>query len=171
MVKCNICNNEEYYGVLFCSNCGARLFEMAVTDTGKLYGGQTDRIQDAMTVRGIAPAVPSVGQIALRIGEDETLVTLPHKTEVIIGRADHQIGIIPDIDLTNFEGQKMGVSRQHIAIRRDEAGVQVVDLGSANGSLLNGAFLKPHTTHRINSGDELQVGKLIMNVLFDDDIE
>jgi signal transduction histidine kinase len=48
------------------------------------------------------------------------------------------------------------VSRRHAEVRKDEAGFLLVDLGSSNGSYVNGERI---TEHRLQSGDRVQLGR------------
>jgi len=48
-----------------------------------------------------------------------------------------------------------GVSRKHAAIRRDEGGYEVADLGSTNGIYVNGHRVPKH---RLASGDIIRIG-------------
>src|SRR5579862_587701 len=53
-----------------------------------------------------------------------------------------------------------GLSRQHLAIERDDSGWSVRDLGSKNGTLVNGAKLS--SPHRLKPGDRITAGHLVM---------
>jgi adenylate cyclase len=52
------------------------------------------------------------------------------------------------------------VSRQHAAIRFEETSYWVVDLGSANGTFVNGAALT--SARALRHGDQLQFGKAVL---------
>ena len=51
-------------------------------------------------------------------------------------------------------------------LRRGHA-VEVEDLGSTNGTLLNGVPLKPYRPASLNDGDQLQLGQLVVKIEFD----
>jgi signal transduction histidine kinase len=51
------------------------------------------------------------------------------------------------------------VSRRHLEVRAADAGFELVDLGSGNGTLLNG---KPVTTSPLRSGDHITVGQTVL---------
>jgi signal transduction histidine kinase len=51
------------------------------------------------------------------------------------------------------------ISRRHLEVRAADHGFEVVDLGSGNGTLLNG---KPVTTAPLRSGDHIAVGQTVM---------
>src|SRR5271165_3004080 len=54
------------------------------------------------------------------------------------------------------------VSRQHCLLRVDSNGVFVRDLGSRNGTLVNGSLVL--TERSLSHGDHLQVGPLVFEV-------
>lgn len=68
-----------------------------------------------------------------------------HGDELILGRADHCDIVIPE----------RSVSREHARIWRDDAVYLVEDLGSKNGTHINGVKLEE--SHELGEGDEIQV--------------
>ena len=58
------------------------------------------------------------------------------------------------------------VSRQHCLLRVGDDGVHLRDLGSRNGTLVNGARVQGE--RRLQSGDKLQVGALVFQLEVDD---
>lgn len=67
-------------------------------------------------------------------------------TEVLIGRSRKATFVIED----------ECISREHARIRRDLAGVHIIDLGSRNGVLINGVQVQG--TLKLGSGDEVRLG-------------
>ncbi len=57
------------------------------------------------------------------------------------------------------------VSRQHCLLRVAEDGAFLRDLGSRNGTLVNGELL--HAERRLADGDRIQVGPLVFEVRLD----
>lgn len=55
------------------------------------------------------------------------------------------------------------VSRKHFELQRTKEGFFVTDLGSSNGTKLNGQRIPPHEPTRIESGDELRVMNVAMS--------
>ncbi|MCE9546635.1 MAG: FHA domain-containing protein [Planctomycetia bacterium] len=55
--------------------------------------------------------------------------------------------------------QDTEVSRRHAELRRTEQGYELVDLGSSNGSYVNGEKI---TTRLLSSGDQVQLGRTMM---------
>jgi pSer/pThr/pTyr-binding forkhead associated (FHA) protein len=78
----------------------------------------------------------------------------------IIGRPDNVESFAPEIDLAPFGARDKGVSRRHarIAVLGDE--LYLIDLGSTNGTRLNGARLHAHHAYRLTDGDQVECGTL-----------
>lgn len=83
-----------------------------------------------------------------------------------IGRDDPESGIEPDVNLTPYGAHVLGVSRKHAIIRAKNDRLTVMDMGSANGTRLNGFSLVKNQEYRLHHGDELTVGQLHLQVLF-----
>lgn len=56
------------------------------------------------------------------------------------------------------------VSRHHARIERDGASVCIVDLGSANGTRVNGTELEPRTPHALADGDAALIGPFTLTL-------
>jgi DNA-binding response OmpR family regulator/pSer/pThr/pTyr-binding forkhead associated (FHA) protein len=95
--------------------------------------------------------------------EPFTAVAQPQFT---MGRQADQNGATPHIDLESYSAFDKGVSRMHLTVTRTGKGFLIEDLGSANGSFVNGFSLTPHTPHELKNGDELRLGDLRMHVYF-----
>ncbi|MFN8565379.1 MAG: FHA domain-containing protein [Anaerolineae bacterium] len=83
---------------------------------------------------------------------------------LVIGRADKVTNVKPDIDLTPFNADLYGISRQHAALIAKSSQLLVVDLNSGNGTYLNGTRLTPHGPIPLHGEDRLQLGKLQFEV-------
>jgi CheY-like chemotaxis protein len=99
------------------------------------------------------------------VGTPATIQVQVHES-MLIGRSDPQSGIYPAVDLSAHSAQANGVSRQHAAIIAKDNRIKVKDLGSVNGTRLNGYALEPHHEYRLRHGDELQVGQVKLQVRF-----
>ncbi len=190
--KCPTCGLVNRVGVLVCENCGTSLLSGAASvpatrslqdksgGTGQLSADQLPaRFLDAeklplTTLRVESKAVLETAQsgvtedtiLKLEIsGGPQPLMVLP-KREVMVGRKDLTTGTLPDLDLTPFAGYRMGVSRRHAVFRMYDRRIEVVDLGSSNGSRLNGVVLHPHQPYLLRDGDILTFGKMEMRVSF-----
>ncbi len=84
--------------------------------------------------------------------------------EMIIGRVVQGDASPPDIDLTPYGAEELGVSRLHVSIRPDEDRLMVTDLESNNGTFLNGNRLKSEEKYYLKNGDQLQLGRLRLDI-------
>ncbi len=58
-----------------------------------------------------------------------------------------------------------GISRLHAELRKEGELLLVTDLGSRNGTFVNGEKLEPHTPHRIEPGASMRMAGVEVNVL------
>jgi pSer/pThr/pTyr-binding forkhead associated (FHA) protein len=80
------------------------------------------------------------------------------RAEVRVGRRSAHSGIDPEIDLTGPPADP-GVSRLHAVLLRGEDGSwSVVDPGSANGTLVNGAEIARDELVPLRDGDRIHLG-------------
>ncbi|WP_216899774.1 FHA domain-containing protein [Nocardia alni] len=80
-------------------------------------------------------------------------------SDFLIGKRSVSQGVQPDIDM-GIAPADIGVSRSHARLHLDEAGITVTDLGSTNGTSLNGSddLIPAHTPIPLRSGDRIHVG-------------
>ena len=82
--------------------------------------------------------------------------------ELLIGRRSVSRKILPEIDLTSPAGgpsTDIGVSREHAKLVAGPDGSwSVIDLGTDNGTLVNGREIPPRTPIRLRDGDRLNLG-------------
>ncbi len=82
----------------------------------------------------------------------------------MLGRAVEDVQ--PDVDLTPFQAAELGVSRRHVKLTRQSATIMVQDLGSVNGTFLNGQKLLPYQPRVLRNEDELRLGHMTLRVSF-----
>jgi predicted component of type VI protein secretion system len=109
--------------------------------------------------------------MTLRISIEDKNTTMeldPASTRLLIGRRDSLSNHTPDIDMEDHEGYRLGVSRKHAQFLLDEANeeLSLQDIGSANGTFLNGVRLPAHRPHKVQDGDEVRLGNLTLRVYF-----
>jgi hypothetical protein len=103
-------------------------------------------------------------QLALRIKDRQEPIHIEVKERFVIGRVHPRSAEKPDLDLNRYGAFFHGVSRQHVAIIKDGNLLQIEDLGSTNGTYLNGVRLVPHQPRMLRDGDELCLGHLVMRI-------
>jgi len=166
MIVCPNCQHKEIPGTLFCSECGAQLVELEGIVTQNIQPTQTNHLQEQHYPLPpiIAPPV-SEATVSLYIIEAGHILPLIGREEFTLGRAAEGQPVLPDIDLSSFRAYENGVSRLHTSIKVGEKQIAATDLGSVNGTLLNGKKIPPHKAFPLNHGDILTLGKLKVQIL------
>jgi hypothetical protein len=105
------------------------------------------------------------GDLALYIGEAEEPIIIPIMRDMLVGRFGGDLTDMPaGLDLTPYGALESGVSRKHALLRRLGPDIVVIDLGSTNGTWLNGVQLKPQEPITVKSGDRLIFGQLMIHI-------
>lgn len=122
--------------------------------------------QQKQSLETRAGALIEAGQITLHVQVEgsSTPMEIVLNEEMVVGRRDPSTNEAPEIDLTPYGGYQMGVSRRHAMVRLREKRLEAVDLGSRNGTFINGYQLKPHQPVALQDGDEMRVGKVVMHL-------
>ncbi len=169
MIQCPNCQYQEPQGALFCSNCGAQLVFGEYKSTHAIYRSQSDPLQPITDPRekggGGAQAGGASFSLSINIIDRDQIMPLVGRNEYTIGRVAEGQPILPDIDLSNFDAYAQGVSRLHASIRVAGTQVNLVDLGSSNGTRLNGEKIVPNNEYPLKNGDLISLGKFKIQVL------
>lgn len=165
MKVCPYCAHNNMEGILYCEECGQSLYgeQGAATSTKKLQS--TTGELDGKATWGTARFGPNTA-ILIHIRNVPDPIELQPQDEMIFGRYDGTTTTTPTLDLTPFGAYENGVSRIHAAIRRSEDTLTLVDLGSVNGTHLNGQRLIPNQPRVVRDGDEVRFGKLVCHIFF-----
>ncbi|NOZ78590.1 MAG: cyclic nucleotide-binding domain-containing protein [Acidobacteria bacterium] len=105
------------------------------------------------------PPPPRDPNARLVLDETGDIFQLVDGRDTTIGRSDPVTGIDPDIDLTLSDPQRT-ISRRHARIRRgDDGGFTVIeDVGTMNGTFVNGVRLTAGRPYPLKPGDTLVFG-------------
>jgi pSer/pThr/pTyr-binding forkhead associated (FHA) protein len=60
----------------------------------------------------------------------------------------------------------MGVSRRHASLALENNKLNLWDLGSSNGTFINGTRLTPHQPSPLRDGDEVRLGQMVLRLFF-----
>ncbi len=107
--------------------------------------------------------------ITLDISGADTPITFTNRREIIIGRADPNSEQRPDIDVSGLPINYSSISRKHLRFIFSTDSWYAEDMGSRNGSWLNGKLLLPHQRYPVRNGDQFQVGTVRLSVTYRDD--
>ncbi len=112
--------------------------------------------------------MPNVRQpiytLIFQIGDDQLSISLKLAERLILGRQSNHMTDRPDLDLGRFKAAEHGISRIHATLESNEAGVYLMDLGSRNGTFVNGQPLGAFNPCYLNDGDVLRFGKLTVTL-------
>jgi pSer/pThr/pTyr-binding forkhead associated (FHA) protein len=173
VIRCPVCQHEEYDGTLFCSECGTQLWEGKAApaedgqDTQRFGADELVRAPEGYAEPArpeAAEATPAPQQLVVRVQGSAEPIYLIGRAEYRLGRGDPRQGVRPEVDLGPYRALELGVSRLHAALKCAGAVVTITDLGSTNGTLVNGVRLAPYTPQSLRDGDELRLGKLALRV-------
>ena len=161
MSTCPVCYQPVREGLIYCSACANQLIDAPF--------GDTLPVNPFRSVPSIPHFAPSSGKPALkmwiRTGKGLQVLPLPQKRLFTFGRLDADRGITPDIDLTCFAARELGVSCFHARIDSSTSVPTLIDLGSTNGTQLNGVRVKPYSVNRLHHNDMICLGRLILYVV------
>lgn len=165
MKTCPYCAHVNREGVLFCEDCGQPFVGRSTTSTTSQLMTEDPTGFRGRVTWGTA-RFDRGSSIVIHVRDHPEPISLVPKDEILLGRADAQAGPGPDLDMGPFGGADQGVSRRHAEIRRGEDTLTLVDLGSTNGTHLNGQRLIPHQPRVLRDGDEIRMGKLVFHIFF-----
>lgn len=136
-----------------------RSIQRTATDQLDLRADVPETLEKVVAVKNTEP------NVSLHIIESGQVLHLKDRKEFTLGRTVEGQPILPDVDLSPFDAFSLGVSRLHAAIRIVNREVVVTDLGSSNGTRVNGQKIVPHVDYPVNHGDIIAVGKLKIQVI------
>jgi hypothetical protein len=166
MILCQNCLHNEMLGAMFCSECGAQLIYASGVPTSSIQATTSNLRTKETGLKG--PPLPVTfpdAQVSLNIISTGDVLPLVGLDEVTLGRVSEGQPMVPDIDLTPYKAYEAGVSRMHASIRMIEDQVLITDLGSANGTRVNGMQITSHIPYPVKHGDILTLGKFKIQIL------
>jgi len=167
MIECPNCHNKELPGALFCKECGAQLVDIP----GRTTQTMPDDLLNSMAAIQVepfeitAPPPPTDVAVALYVMGSGEILPLEGRSEFTLGRSAEGQPVLPDIDLAPFHAYESGVSRLHASITIGNQQSLATDLGSANGTRLNGLKIPPHKPVPVKHGDIMTLGRLKIQLL------
>ncbi len=166
MIICPNCKHHELDGAIFCSECGAQLISRSEFETHRI--STTERKEKIQTSTAPYKPIPKDipdSWLSLHLVDSGQIIPLEGRDEYTIGRSAEGQPIMPDVDLASFNAYASGVSRLHAVLKRIKDHAVLRDLGSANGTYLNGSRLTPHEEVTLVHGDIIYLGKMKIQIL------
>lgn len=173
-MKCPVCGFQNREGIRFCERCLAALdiFSVKAEDEGiccsKGHWNPSGVRFCTICGEAITPAKEQESPFLLVERDSGQFVYIPLKDEgifqVVIGRKSQEF--VPDVDLSIFP-LSATVSRRHamMVIDASEKTFIIRDLGSTNGTYLNGTRLEPGKDYKVFPGDVIGFSKKLNLVL------
>jgi len=166
MIICSNCKHSNMDGAMFCAECGSQLVGKddlitQIISTQKFDRTNESKLKDDM----YQPFDGGDAWGSLHLLDTGQVLPLSTRNEFTMGRISEGQPIMPDIDLSPYQAYAAGVSRLHGVIKRDGNHIIFIDLGSANGTYINGKRLTPNVEQVLNHGDIIALGKLKLQIL------
>jgi pSer/pThr/pTyr-binding forkhead associated (FHA) protein len=167
MIKCRFCHSLHVENTIFCGECGYYLPEDKSRETDPLDTVEmnwvraiTDELDDISPLQKGGESLA----IRLRILPTKREVEMPLDVVTHLGRLDPAASVFPEIDLSSDSDSTHGVSRRHARIMKQGGMVVIEDMGSINGTFVNGKRLDPYLPEVLSDGDMVHLGKLQVEV-------
>jgi hypothetical protein len=164
---CPTCKYKNDIEATVCAYCGTELAgSYKVNLKTQILDEDSIVIPDAVNRAKTDELVPERG-IALYLLNNLKPITIITDKEFVLGR---KMEDTPEsvVDLSPYDGYVGGVSRRHAMIKQSKDGVELIDLGSVNGTWLNDERLKANVPYPLESGELIGLGKLRLQVFWRD---
>lgn len=144
--RCTRCGHNNPSYDTFCEECGQVIDVSDSTLARRVFAGSaSDKTAIVAT---------------LQTDKDKLVITLQPGQRATVGRTVPYMLLVPDIDLTPLNGADLGVSRNHAVLDNTAKGLQITDLGSRNGTFINGKRLDSLNSQILKEGDTVRFGQL-----------
>jgi len=161
---CPICKFKNEVTAITCTFCGASLENVThgerttkrVEDSTKYLEPQIGDVD----AKGITAPIKGIA-----IYHNRTLVAIREEDEFYVGRKFEE-NTDALLDLGPFGAIQMGVSRKHAIIRKSARGYDIVDLGSTNGTFLDGNRLVSNKPYALSRSAAISLGRLPLLFLY-----
>ncbi len=167
MIECPNCGRSNEDSAKICVYCGTPLIDMKQTYASTRSLDDTD-FEEGVPKWGSA-RFSSQMNLIIGVEKDTRAMVFDANRieELVIGRKNPDTGEAPEVDLSSYEAMDKGVSRRHAAIIRKDGSLHIVDMGSANGTFLNGQRLVANQPRVLRDGDDVRLGHLVLRITFE----
>jgi hypothetical protein len=164
---CPVCKYNNAIEATLCAYCGAELGgTYKVNLRTQLLDEESIAVPDAVRRAQTDELLPETG-IALYLLNNLKPITVQTDNEFVLGRKMEDTADTV-VDLSPYDGYVGGVSRRHAMIRQSKNGVELIDLGSVNGTWLNDERLRANIPYPLQSGELIGLGKLRLQAFWRD---
>jgi FHA domain len=163
LVTCCTCGVPHRRDLPVCVKCGA-VFSLPLglatpVTTADLASTLPQLAEPSKKRRARAPTTTT---LCFEVGGLPLTFSIVEK--VIVGRCASSGCDDVTVDLSGFGAYEMGVSRRHVRIGRRGTLVYAADIGSRNGTWLNGQQLLVYGERLLHNGDDLRLSHLSLHV-------
>ncbi len=158
MVICSNCGHQNLEGALFCAQCGVALTAISVGT--KQLGEGADDLQAG------SEKLDDEYIVFLHVMGFEDPITVQVQDQIVLGRTGGEVENIAHLNLDGYGAAEQGASRRHGLFTREGNRLYLSDLGSTNGTFLNGQRIRPDEYLVVRDGDEIRLGHLTMRLFF-----
>lgn len=167
MVECQFCSHQLKSGELICPKCKHIVLPPYLLGTETKSITLSDEINVEIDVH--TNAILNKYGLVLFAGDTAELKIV--QSRGYVGRDDGNnidtSELVVYVNLSDYGAQLYGVSRLHARLDRDkDDNFTIIDLGSTNGTLVNGTRLKPFQPHDLNEHDVIVLGKFSIEVRY-----
>lgn len=143
---CSQCGNELPPEANYCPACGAEVERDGTAPDTTTAAMDVGVLDDRADVAEVPELEPGTGMLVVIRGPNAGSRYLLDRHLTTIGRHPESHVFLDDVT----------VSRRHAEVESEEGDLVVRDLGSLNGTYVNGDRVE---SRRLRTGDELQVGR------------
>jgi len=135
-------------------------------DTRPLAGDKSFEVAPSRRPHLLNNRIPK----AIRFVTDDLskVFTIPVQPMMVVGRRNSMKDMDVVVDLSDYKGYEMGVSRFHAMIVALNNRITIKDLNSLNGTRINGRTLEHAKEYLLDHGDKVTFGDLTLMVAFVD---
>jgi hypothetical protein len=108
---------------------------------------------------------PKQNEIFLMIHGAVEVLFMEDRQRVIIGRTKPNSDWKVDIDMSSYGKIGQTVSRQHATLHMQDDVLYLTDLGSTNGTYINGKRIQANVPHAVNRSHRISLGKLDVSIV------
>jgi hypothetical protein len=168
MIRCLACDHENDDTAQICASCETPLFSMAVIDplVTETLMLKAVEVRPAESLEERSELFERGMVLNIRVHGDDRLIRIRPSDAILFGRSDPRLRITPEVDLTEYDGARRGVSRVHAAMRVMDRYIVLIDMGSSNGTFHNGERALPRHPRLVRDGDQIQLGEMVMSIRF-----
>lgn len=161
---CAHCGRRYSFFRLYCKQCGC-VMPGALSGQNDVTRLLTDNPVNKVDFQWGRTYFHRYARLLLRDEATDDVVLVPLDTpHVIIGRASPNY--TPTVTFPGRVAEVSGISRSHACLELRGSRLLLTDLGSTNGTYLDGEWLTPQVAYLLHNRAALQIGKLLLRVQF-----